>query len=163
MIETVDNLWLSRSWTTRPRRINESEDAYYFVTEREFKDKIDQNGFVEWAKFLDHYYGTPVPDTNIAKDILLEIDIQGAAQVKQKFAATAKMILLVPPNSTTLELRLSKRGDDGEHIKKRVEIASGEIEKGKLFTDEIVVNDDLQTTVDQITGIIKRWRSSQIA
>jgi guanylate kinase len=164
LLKKVDNLWLSRSWTTRSPRQHEAPDAYFFVSEDEFQTKIDRNGFIEWAKFLDHYYGTPVPEgsggTNLdGKDILLEIDIQGAAQVKQKFADSAKMVLLVPPDSETLLQRLSGRGDNLDHIKKRVQLAAEEIEKGRLFTDEIVVNDDLQSTVAQIAGIINRWRS----
>ncbi len=159
MIETVDNLWLSRSWTTRSRRPNEPEDAYYFVTEEEFKLNIEQNGFLEWAKFLDHYYGTPKPEHFDEHDIVLEIDIQGARQVVDNYRSISKMILLVPPSNEILFERLSKRGDPIEHIKKRIELAVIEIDQGRQFADEIVVNDELGATVAKIADIIDRWRS----
>ncbi len=97
LVESDPGLWLSRSWTTRPRRPGESDDAYRFVDRATFEEHARAGDFFEWAEFLDNLYGTPVPRPPEGFDVLLEIDLQGALQVKSK-RPDAILILLLPPN-----------------------------------------------------------------
>ena len=84
LVERDPTLWLSRSWTTRERRPGEAADAYHFATRDEFEERIRSGGFLEWAEFLDHLYGTPTPEPSAGTDVVLEIEVQGAAQVKEQ-------------------------------------------------------------------------------
>ena len=98
-------LWLSRSWTTRPKRPGERDDAYVFVDRDQFTAHVDAGGFFEWAEFLGNCYGTPLPTPPEGHDVLLEIEVDGARQVVEK-RADACVILLVPPSVATQRERL---------------------------------------------------------
>ncbi|MGZ4728290.1 MAG: guanylate kinase, partial [Acidimicrobiales bacterium] len=84
LIESDPSLWLSTSWTTREPRPGESADAYTFVSRTAFEDHIRAGGFLEWAEFLDNLYGTPYPKADAGTDVVLEIDVQGMAQVRER-------------------------------------------------------------------------------
>ncbi|HUS62633.1 MAG TPA: hypothetical protein VMY34_10585 [Acidimicrobiales bacterium] len=150
-------LWLSRSWTTRPRRPKESADAYRFVTEEEFAARADAGWFLEHAEIAGFRYGTPPPDPPPEVDLLLEIDVQGARQVRHA-QPDAVLILVVPPSREALAERMRVRGDRPDRIEARLAIADREEAWGRANADEIVVNDDLERAVEEVTAILARRR-----
>ena len=87
LVKRDARLWLSRSWTTREQRPGEAPDAYKFVTREQFQQRIDANGFLEWTEFIGNLYGTPNPEAPTGRDIVLEIEVDGAQQVKQQQGA----------------------------------------------------------------------------
>ena len=155
-----DRLWLSRSWTTRERRPSEAADVYRFVTRKEFEERIESGGFLEYAEFLDNYYGTPTPEVIDGRDLVLEIDVQGARQVAEAHPE-ALLIFLDTPSAEVQRARLTKRGDDPEKIARRVEKAASEAEAGRDLGAHVVVNDVLGETVDQVLAIIESARRDQ--
>ncbi len=158
LIDTVDHLKLSRSWTTRQQRPGEPSDAYVFASDVEFKSKTEEGFFIEWATFLDNSYGTPWPCQDVLgcdRHLLLEIDVQGARQIKEKFADSV-IIVLSPPSQQELIRRLEARGDNHDHIKARVKLAQQEIGAAKALGGTEFVNLDLTETVARVGHFIKR-------
>jgi guanylate kinase len=154
------NLWLSRSWTTRAPRPGERERAAYeFVDRATFEEAIAQGRFFEWAEFLDYLMGTPLPDPPLGADVLLEIDVQGAEQVLAQ-RPDATVILLLPPSDEVQAQRLAARGDDDEHIRRRVELGRAEVERGSQIAAHTVVNDDLHQALGELTAIVDRTRTA---
>ena len=153
------DLWLSRSWTTRPRRDGERDDAYVFVDRDAFEERIRVGGFFEWAEFLGNLYGTPVPDPPAGQDVLLEIDLQGAQQVR-RLRPEAVLILLLPPSAEAQEERLRARGDDEAHIAKRLVAGGVEEREGRAIADAVVVNHDVAQATADVAGIVGRYRSA---
>ena len=153
-------LWLSRSWTTRSRRPGERSDAYVFTTTEEFERHINDGGFLEWTEFLGNYYGTPYParlGVPAAPDIVLEIELDGAQQVKRKFP-DAILIFVLPPTRDEQERRLRGRGDPNDKVLARLRKAEMEEPVGIAEADHVVVNDDLDRTVDELLTIIGKHR-----
>lgn len=150
-------LWLSRSWTTRARRPGESADAYHFVDRDTFEEQAAAGGFFEWAEFLGNLYGTPVPVPPAGSDVLLEIDLQGARQVKDR-RPDAHLILLVPPSDEVQAQRLRGRGDDEAHVAERIRAGAEEVRIGRTIADDEVVNDDLEQATASVAGIVERYR-----
>ena len=157
LVERDPDLWLSRSWTTRERREGEDPESYVWVTPEEFRARADADGFLEWAEFLGNLYGTPTPEPPPGKDVVLEIDIQGAAQVKEKYP-DAVCILVEPPSREVQEARLRHRGDPEDKIQQRLLLADREERAGRRIADHVVVNDDLARVVDEVAGIIAACR-----
>ena len=155
------NLWLSRSWTTRPRRVGELEDAYVYVDTEAFMRRVEEDGFLEWAEFLGHLYGTPTPDPPPGADVLLEIDVQGARQVVGAHPS-ALVILLVPPSTDVQEQRLEARGDPAEHVARRIEKGREEVRQGRELAAHEVVNDDVDRATSEVAGIIEAARSARL-
>lgn len=162
LLEVDPRLRLSRSWTTRPRRQGEDEDAYTFVDPQTFEAHLVRDGFLEFDEFLGNLYGTPVPDSldDPDHDLLLEINVQGAAQVRRQ-RPDAFVILLVAPSREVQEARLRARGDDDAHVAKRLAIAAAEEVKGRALADAVVVNDDLERAVAEVAGILARRRTGR--
>jgi guanylate kinase len=159
LVDNDDRLWLSRSWTTRARRPGEAEDAYVWVAPEEFEARVRADGFFEWARFLDHYYGTPREEPPPGSDLVLEIEVQGAEQVKAQ-EPDAVVVLLVPPSEDEQVARLRGRGDDEERVRQRVEAGRQEVERGRRLADRVVVNDSLDRAVEEVAGMIAAHRAA---
>lgn len=152
-------LWLSRSWTTRARRDGEPADAYHFVTRAEFERHIEEGGFLEWTNFLGNYYGTPIPSPPAGRDIVLEIEVDGARQVKTIDPA-ALLIFVLPPSREEQRARLRGRGDADQKVEQRVRKAEEEEPVGRALADHVLVNDDLDVTIARMAGIIRDARGA---
>ena len=153
LVEADPSLWLSRSWTTRARRMAESPYAYRFVDRKTFEEKVAEDGFVEHAEVFGNFYGTPVPTPPAGSDVVLEIDVQGAQQVRAKYAE-AVLIFIEPPNRAAQEARLRSRGDDEAVIARRIAKADAEESVGHAIADHVVVNDWLERAVAEVAGIV---------
>jgi guanylate kinase len=161
LVQRDPNLFLSRSWTTRERRAGEREDAYEFVSAGQFESHISRGGFLEWTEFLGNYYGTPRPDgldDPDAPDIVLEIELDGAQQVKQQYPQ-AILIFVLPPSREEQERRLRGRGDPDDKVHARLRKAEKEEPIGRQQADYLVVNDDFERTVDEMIDIINHERA----
>ena len=156
----------SRSCTTRPRRATEaSGKCYDFVTEQEFEAMVSRGEFLEYARvFGKHSYGTPKKwlDESLASglDLVLEIDVQGAAQVKEKLPESVAIFIL-PPSREELERRLRGRAQDAdEEIKRRLARSRAEIEAFGKFYDYCVVNDNVEKAGREVEAILTAIRCS---
>ncbi len=153
------NIWLSISATTREPRIGEKEgENYYFLNQKKFKEMIEQNLFLEWAQFAGNYYGTPVSSVNEkiknGFTVLLEIEVEGAKQIKQKFPNSISIFLL-PPDKAELERRIRNRGTESEEaIKKRLSRANYEISSSNQFDFELT-NHNVDETARRIIKLIQ--------
>ncbi len=158
LVERDSNLWLSRSWTTREQRPSEADDAYVFTDTASFERRVADGGFLEWTEFLGHYYGSPTPDAHESLDVVLEIEVDGAQQVK-RLHPDALLIFVLPPSRDEQERRLRGRGDPNDKVLARLKKAEVEEPVGRELADRVVVNDDLDTTIDEMLSIIKSARA----
>ena len=153
------DLVYSVSMTTRKPRDGEVDGAdYYFVSQEEFERQIENDNLLEYAKFVGNYYGTPFDkvEEQLEKgnEVVLEIEVQGAIQVKAK-KPDAVFIFIAPPSYEALEQRLRRRGTESEEIiKERLDKAHREIEQAPAY-DYIVINDDVDNAADRIMAIIR--------
>ena len=150
-------LLLSRSWTTRAQRPGERDDAYVFTTRDSFEFHRESGGFLEWTEFLGNYYGTPVPDLSAGRDIVLEIEVDGAQQVKVRHPESV-LIFILPPSRDEQRRRLVGRGDPDHKVQERLRKAEEEEPIGLALADATVVNDDLARTVDELVSLIDGYR-----
>lgn len=157
LLERDNGLWLSRSWTTRDRRPGEAHDAYHFKTTDEFQAHIDRGGFLEWAPFLDYMQGSPLPDPPDGMDVVFEIDVQGAQQIKELFPDSL-LIFLDAPSREIQQQRMVQRGDTPERIEQRLTKAEEELQRAQGMDFVHVINDDLAETVARVLGIIDAHR-----
>ena len=116
------------------------------------------DGFFEWAEFLGNLYGTPVGDPGPGCDLLLEIDLQGARQVR-RLRPDATLVLLLPPSPEVQEQRLRARGDDDEHIARRLAEGRAEEREGRAIADAVVVNDTVGQATADVASILDLHRS----
>ena len=158
LVERDPRLRLSRSWTTRAQRPGEPDSAYVFTTRDEFEARIAAGGFLEWTEFIDNYYGSPIPDPDDDRDLVLEIEVDGAQQVKAA-RPDALLIFVLPPTRPEQERRLRARGDDPDTVVLRLRKAEEEEPIGLKIADHVVVNDDLDVTVEHMLKIINQARS----
>jgi guanylate kinase len=152
-------LWLSRSWTTRPQRPGEPDDAYVFVDRPTFEAHIARGGFLEWNEFLGNLYGTPMPDPPPGTDILLEIDVNGAQQVSVR-RPDALLLFVEAPDTDTQRERLVGRGDPPDKVAARLAESAREAEIARSLGCTFVVNDDLDHAVAAIRKLIDIRRHS---
>ncbi|HTN81481.1 MAG TPA: guanylate kinase [Acidimicrobiales bacterium] len=160
LLQREPKLWLSRSWTTRERRPGESPDAYVFVDRDTFERRIEADGFLEWTDFLGNYYGTPTPDPPPGADVVLEIELDGAQQVRKRHP-DAIVIFVMPPSREEQERRLRGRGDPEEKVAKRLRKADEEEPIGLALADHVIVNDDLDRAVSELLAVIESHQRRQ--
>ncbi len=152
------NYSLSVSATTRQPRPGEVDGKdYFFKSVPEFQNLIDYNGFIEWAQYVENYYGTPrkfVEDEIAAgHNVILEIEVQGAMKIKEQYP-DAVLVFITAPDAQSLKRRLEGRGtEDQKVIAKRLKRAYEETED-MIFYDYLVVNDDLDTCVEDVNAVI---------
>jgi len=158
LVHRDDRLFLNRSWTTRERRPSEAVDAYVFTDSATFEHHIAAGGFVEWTEFLGNYYGSPLPEPGSEQDVVLEIEVDGAQQVKRIFP-DALLLFVIPPSRDEQERRLRGRGDPGDKVLARLKKAEVEEPIGRALADHIVVNDDLDDTIVEMLQIIESARA----
>jgi guanylate kinase len=162
LLKSVSDLEFSISYTTRAPRGSETNGRqYYFVTRPEFEQMIRDDEFLEHAEVFGNYYGTARRFLRDAeengRDLLLDIDVQGSAQIQQKLPQ-ATSIFILPPNRKTLEERLRKRSEDCEEvIQRRLVTASREIENYDRY-DYILVNDRLEDSIENLQAIVRSER-----
>ncbi len=163
LLEKDRNISLSVSVTTRPRRHSEIEDIHYhFITKRDFERMRDNEELLEWAEVHGNFYGTPrqpVEDAMAAgRDMLFDIDWQGAEQLQDKMKADVVSIFILPPTMTELQSRLHRRAEDTEAvIQTRLLNSRAEIEHWRDY-DYVILNDDLQAAFEAIEAIVKAER-----
>ena len=158
VMKQYDNYALSISATTRSPRAGEEEGReYFFRTVEEFEKMIAKDELIEYAKYVDNYYGTPRPyveeQLEAGKDVILEIEIQGALKVKEKFPDTL-LLFVTPPSAEELKNRLVGRGTETmDVIESRLARAAGEAEGMEAY-DYLVVNDVLDECVEEVHHLI---------
>lgn len=159
LLEKYDNYALSVSATTRAPRSGEIDGVHYFFkTKEEFEEMIRENRLIEYASYVENYYGTPKEyvqqQLENGKDVILEIEIQGALKIKEQFPDTL-LLFMVPPSASVLEERLRGRGTEtDEVVRKRLHRAVEESEFIEQY-DYLIVNDDLETCVKETHEIIQ--------
>ena len=157
-LEVRENLEFSISCTTRPPRARERDGVdYCFVTDNEFQDMISRGEFLEWAQVFDHWYGTSRKFVEAlrarGKTVLLEIDWQGAAQIRQR-EPSAVSVFILPPSRAELERRLRGRGTDTkENIGRRLRDALTDMAQWENF-DYVLINKDIDTALTQFKSIL---------
>jgi guanylate kinase len=158
LLELEPALRLSRSWTTRPRRPGEAEDAYVFSDRDSFERRAKDGGFLEWTEFAGtgHLYGTPAIDPAPGEVVVLEIELDGARQVKERHPDSL-MIMIVAPSIDVQAERLRGRGDAEEAVARRLAVGMAEEQAGRHMTTHIVVNDDVDRAAREVAGIIERY------
>lgn len=162
LFERLPGLRFSISYTTRlPRGAESNGESYYFTGRAEFEAMIENGEFLEYARVFDHYYGTHRSELDFAaaegKDLVLDIDVQGAAQLKEKIPDAVSVFILAPSRQI-LEQRLRARGEDAEEVvARRLRGAAGEIRNCHLY-DYVLVNREVDASVENLVSIVRAER-----
>lgn len=159
LLEKYENYALSVSVTTRAPRPGEEEGkSYFFRSREEFERLIQEDALLEYARYVDNYYGTPKSyvqeQLEAGKDVILEIEIQGAMKIREKIPE-ALLVFVVPPSMEELKKRLTGRGTETEEIIRSRLARAGEEAEGMDQYDYLLVNDDLETCVDALHQMIQ--------
>ena len=164
LVRTYENYALSVSMTTRSPRPGEEEGKeYFFVSEEEFKEKLEQDGLIEYANYCGNYYGTPREyverQLEKGKDVILEIEIQGALKIKEKFP-TALLIFVMPPDAAELKKRLEGRGTESPEVIAQRICRAREEAVGIEEYDFLIINDRLEECVKEMHVLIQAAHST---
>jgi guanylate kinase len=163
LVQTVPNLGMSRSYTSRGARPGERDGVdYNFISRERFEEMVRGGQFLEWAEVFGNYYGTGIADTEArlgrGEDVVLVIDVQGARQVR-KLGIEIVGVFVLPPSAAVLEQRLRGRSkDSSEQIRQRLEIAQKEVGEFEQYR-YVVINDELEPAVDRLRSIVLAERS----
>lgn len=157
LLDRRPGIWLSRSWTTRARRPDESEDAYVFTDRASFDAHIASGGFLEWVDFLDYRQGTPMPDAPDGCDVLFEIDVEGARAVSA-VDPQALLVFIDSPTPEDQRARLVARGDAPERIEARMRKGQEERRVAGELGMHHIVNRVVADAVDELEALIERHR-----
>jgi guanylate kinase len=163
LVQIVPDLALSRSYTSRPTRPGEADGVdYNFVSRPRFEEMIAADAFLEWADVFGNLYGTCAADAERhlerGRDLVLVIDVQGARQVRKRFADTVG-VFVMPPSFAVLERRLRGRSKDPEDaMQRRLETARAEVAAFAEY-DYVIVNDELEACVDRLRAIVLAERT----
>ena len=163
LMKCIPKLRFSVSYTTRPPRGQERDgQEYHFISREEFEARLAKDEFLEWAKVFDNYYGTHRSELDRAatagEDLVLDIDVQGARQLKGRIPH-AVSIFILPPSRQVLEERLRSRSQDSETvIGRRLEEAAAEIRNYSQY-DYVLVNREVQASTDNLASIVRSVRS----
>ena len=166
LVSGYDRFALSISMTTRkPREGEVNGREYFFVSKEEFEANIEKNGFLEYARYLENYYGTPraYVEEKLAEgiDVILEIEVQGALQIRRIFPE-AFLLFVTPPDVETLKNRLIGRGtEDMELVNKRLKRAKEEFPEMEKY-DAILINDDLDTCTKEAVMLIDAAKANPV-
>jgi guanylate kinase len=165
ILDRIPNMLYSVSYTTRkPRKGEQNGIDYYFITEDDFKNRIKNGKWAEWAEVYGNYYGTSSEfiDTSLAsgRDILLDIDFQGTLQILDQYH-DGITIFIMPPSLDILKLRLESRETDSKHvISRRIEVANKEMEN-KDFYRHVIINDKLSVAVADLISVIEKYSTGR--
>ncbi len=155
----------SISCTTRSPREGETDGVdYYFITPEEFAKRQREGNFLEWAVVHGHYYGTPesevIKNLQEGKDVILELDVQGAINVKKAFPE-AILIFILPPSEEALKQRLVSRGTESEEsLRIRLDNAAREMKLADIY-DHAIINDDVERAAEELVDIIMSYRKGE--
>src|SRR5579883_1311559 len=164
LLERVDRLRFSVSYTTRaPRGQEVNGKEYYFISRREFEQRIDRGEFLEYAEVFGNYYGTHISELNRAADegvdLVLDIDVQGARQLRDRLPISSVSIFILAPSRQILEERLRARSQDSDEvIARRLRDAAQEIRNYKRY-DYVLVNQEVEASVARLVGIVTEERN----
>jgi guanylate kinase len=159
-VKQLDNAYLSVSVTTREKSESEVDGQdYWFISEEQFQERIDNGLLLEYAEVFGNLYGTPRDTVEEAlgagKTVILEIDVQGAKQAKMIYP-DAKMIFIFPPTHKELAVRMNQRGrEDAEMAEERLELADDEMAAAWQYYNNMVINDKLEQAVGEVVEIIQ--------
>ena len=162
VLDRLPDIKFSVSATTRKKRPGEQEGvSYYFLDKEDFEEKIRSGGFIEHEFFFENHYGTLLDKTDqiieTGTHILLDLDVKGALNLKRLFPDNSLLLFFKPPSMEVLQQRLKGReSEDEESLKARLERARLELEYADRF-DEVIVNDNLDETVDTVTALISKF------
>jgi guanylate kinase len=162
LLDHFADLQYSVSHTTRSPRAGEQPGIdYYFISPVRFEEMIEQGRWAEWAKVHGNYYGTSAEDIenhlSAGRDVLLDIDVQGAAQILKRYPDSVS-IFIMPPSMDALKTRLKKRGTDSrETIEKRLAEAENEIRQKDRYR-HVIINDRLENAIAELVAIISQYR-----
>ena len=154
LIDSMDKLWLSKSWTTRGIRDGEDPESYNFVSREEFEESIENGKFLEWTEFHGNLYGTPLPEAPDGYHILLEIDVQGAKAIVEQ-SIPALLIFVDAPSLDDQARRLRGRGDPEIEVERRIRKGEREREIANELGAYVVINDDLERSTQEIRSLIE--------